>query len=327
MLNGPTLSLNAQRLDANETVFFERELASIEAKMFLVMFPERSILRLLKVDTSDNPGAETYITRIYEQTGMADFLAAYGAGDVPSVDVVGSEQVGRFYTLSNQFGFDIQEIRAASMAGVPLEQWKAESAQMTHAQRWNNLVWFGDTTRNIYGILTHPNIPAGYSATVNSSTLWVNDDGTANKTPDEINADMSVLISQIRSTSLNVENGDTMLMGITRYEYVASTYRATNSDRTILEAFELAHPGLVIESVNELDAVPFDPVTGDPADPALNCMVAFNSDPRVSVIKGPIPFEMSPPDVSGFRYSIEARSRFAGFVVRYPIAWNIQVGQ
>lgn len=326
MLNG-ALSLNAQRLDANETVFFERELASIEKRMFMVMFPERTILRILSVDSSDSPGAETYIGRIYEQTGMADFLAAYGAGDVPEVDVVGSEFIVRFYTLANQFGFDVQEIRAAALAGRPLEEWKAESAQMTHAQKWNELVWFGDANRKIDGILTQPNIPKGYSATVAGSTLWILADGTVNKTPDQINTDMTTVCSQIRVTSKNVENPDCLLMGISRYEYIASTYRATQSDKTILEAFEAAHPGIMVESVNELDNVPFDPVTGDPADPALNCMVAFDSKPRVSVIKGPIPFEMSPPDVRGFRYSMEARSRFGGFVIRYPIAYNIQVGQ
>ncbi len=321
------LNLNQERLDANETAFFTRELASIEARMYEVMFPERTILRILKIDSSDNPGAETYISRIYEQIGMAEFLAAYGAGDVPAVDVVGSELIGRFYTLANKFGFDIQEIRAASMANVPLEQFKAESAQLTHSQKWNQLVWFGDTLRNIPGILTQPNVPKGYSATVAGSTLWILANGIVNKTPDQINEDMSKCVRDIRTVTKNVETAKVLLMGIDRYEYIGSTYRATNSDRTILEAFEKARPNIVIESVPELDNVPFDPVTGDPANPALNCMVAFDNDPRVSVIKGPIPFEMSPPDVNGFRYSIEARSRIGGWVVRYPLAWNVQVGQ
>ncbi len=318
-------NLNRQRLDANETAFFERQLASIEARMYEVMFPERSILRMLKIDSSDNPGAETYISRIYEKIGMAEFLAAYSANDVPSVDVVGSELIGRFHTLANKFGFDIQEIRAASMAGVPLEQFKAESAQLTHSQKWNQIVWFGDTLRGIPGILNHPNIPAGYVATVNGHTEWLIA-GVANKTPDQINEDMSKLVRDVRTVTKNVENVDTFLLGIERYGYISSTYRATNSDKTILEAFEAAHKGIIVESVPELDLVPFDPVDGTPAPDGVNCMVTFNSEPRVSVVKGPIPFEMSPPDVRGFRYDIEARSRIGGFVVRYPLAWNIGVG-
>jgi len=320
------LNMNRQRLDANETAFFERQLASIEARLYMVMFPERTILRLLSLDTSDNPGAETYICRIYEQVGMADFLAAYSAGDVPAVDVVGSELVGRFHTLANKFGFDLQEIRAAAMANTPLEQFKAEATQLSHSQKWNQLVWFGDTLRGMYGILTHPNIPKGYASSVNGSTKWLIS-GVPNKTPDQINADLSALVREIRSVSKNIEQADTLLLPITEYGYIADTYRATVSDKTILEAFENANPGLLVDSVPELEELTFDPVTGSPASTSdVHTMVAFSSIPRVSVIKGPIPFEMSPPDISGFRYDIEARSRIGGFVCRYPLAWNLKTG-
>jgi hypothetical protein len=316
------MKLNQQRLDASETAFFERQLTSIEARLYEVLFPERLLLSILKIDTSDGIGAEQFIYRIYEKIGMAQIIASYAAGDLPSVDVVGSEFTGRFYSYGNKFNYSIQEIRAASFANVPLEQWKADAAKLAHAQAWNQVAWFGDSKHNLQGLLTHPNVTKGYVATVSGHTEWTTP-GT--KTPDQINEDMSKLVRDIRTLSKNIEQAKILLMGIDRYGYISSTYRASNSDRTILEAFELAHPGLVVDSVPELDQCLIDPVTGS-VSAGINVMVALDNDPMKGCIKGPIPFEMIAPAMSGMQYEIPCHSRFGGFVARYPLAFNIGVG-
>ena len=318
------MKLNSQRLDADETAFFERELTSIEARLYMVLFPERSILSILKIDSSDGIGAEQFLYRIYESIGMAQILASYAAGDLPTADIVGSEFVGRFYSFANKFEITIQEIRAAAFANVPIEQFKADTAQLAHSQAWNNAVWFGDVNHNLQGILTHPNVTKGYVATVSGHTNWVYE-GVANKTPDQINEDLSAPFRGIRSISKNVEMPNVLLMGIENFGYIADTMRSSVSDTSILEAFENRHPGLVVDSVPELDLVPFDPVTGD-AGSGTNCFVYLDNNPVKSVIKGPMPFEMFPPAINGLQYDIACHSRFGGFMTRYPLSVSVAVG-
>ena len=315
------MKLNKQHLDAAESAFFTRQLASIEARIYQVLFPEQSILSMLKIDSSDGPGAEQFIYRMYEKIGMAQIIASYTAGDLPSADVAGSEFVGRFYSFGNKFSFSIQEIRAAAFANVPLEQFKADSAQLAHRQAWNNVVWFGDTAHNLTGILTHPNITKSHAATVSAHTEWQG----FSKTPDQIIADMAGLFNGVRTLSKNIERPKVMLMGISNYGYISDTFRATNSDRTILESFEKNHPGLVIDSVPELDAVTFDPYDGSNSA-GINVVVVLDNDPMKAQIKGPIPFETFPPVVSGLQYDVSCHSRFGGFMTRYPLAHAIMSG-
>lgn len=315
------MKLNKVHLDASETAFFTRQLASIEARLYKVLFPEQSILSMIQIDSSDGVGAEQFIFRMFENIGMAQIVASYAAGDLPSVDVVGSEFTGRFYSYANKFSHSIQEIRAAAFANVPLDQFKAEAAQMAHRQAWNNVVWFGDSAHNLVGILTHPNVTKGYAATVSSHTEWQG----FSKTPDQIIADLANLHNGIRTLTKNIERPKIILMGIANYGYISDTFRATNSDRTILESFEKSHPGLVIDSVPELDACLIDPVTGS-ASAGINCVVAFDNDPSKAQIKGPIPFETFPPVISGMQYEVACHSRFGGFVTRYPLSVSIMAG-
>jgi len=318
------MKLNQQRLDAVETAFFERQLTSIEARLYEVLFPDQLLLSILKIDSSDGMGAEQFIYRIYEKIGMAQIIAAYASGDLPSVSVTGSEFTGRFYSIGNKFDYSIQELRAASMANLPLEQWKADAAKLAHTQLWNQIAWFGDSAHNLQGLLTHPNITKGYAATVTGHTEWIWS-GAANKSPDQILVDMGKPFRDIRTLSKGIEKAEILLIGIDRYGYINDTYRATNSDRTILEAFESSHPGVVVDAVPELDSALYDPVTGA-VSAGINIMVALDNDPMKGGLKGPIPFEMFPPAISGMQYEIACHSRFGGFVARYPLAYNIVAG-
>lgn len=327
MLRRP-LSLNAVKLDADETAVFERTLASIEAKIYEVMFPERTILSLLDIDQSDNPGAETYISRIYEGVGMTEFVQAYGKGQSPRVDVVGSELIGRFFSLTATVTYDRQELRAAAMAGIPLETMKMDHVQLAHSQDWNRLVWFGDEARGILGILTHPNITKAHAASVGGHTEWEYTGGV--KPPKDINDDLSKPVRAVQTLTKKVERIDLLLLPVERFGYIQDTYISEAgvgiTAKTILESFRDRHPDIMVDSVPELDNVPFDPFDGEPVEGGINVMVGLSTEPRCARVKGPIPFEVAPPDVRGFQVDLETRSRFGGFVTNYPLSGYIMSG-
>lgn len=328
MLPKKKLVLNSVHLDADETSIFERTLASVEATTHEVMFPARTILGILELDTSDSPGAQTYISRIYESIGMAEFVDDYAKGQSPRVDIVGSELIGKFHSLTASVHFDTQELRGAALAGIPLDTMKFVTVQMVHSQRWNELVWFGDEDRGILGILTHPNITKSHASTVDGHTEWEYSGGV--KPPKDINSDLSYPGRAVQSLTKKIETIDTILLPVERMGYIEDTYISeagvSLTGKTILESFRSRHPSVMVDSVPELDNVPFDPYNGDPVEGGINCLVAFSSLARCGRIKGPVPYEMAQPDISGFSIDIETRSRIGGFVTNYPLAWHIMSG-
>jgi len=59
------------RLDANESIFFARQLEYIRPKAYDVKRAKLSALEVMPIDTSTNPGAEYITYRQYDSVGSA----------------------------------------------------------------------------------------------------------------------------------------------------------------------------------------------------------------------------------------------------------------
>jgi len=63
----------ATRCDANESIFFARQLEYIKGRTYDIQYPNLSALALFPVDTSAGAGANTITYRQYDTVGMAKF--------------------------------------------------------------------------------------------------------------------------------------------------------------------------------------------------------------------------------------------------------------
>ena len=106
--------------------FFERELESIEAKLYEFKQRELMYRELIPVSNRDNPGAESLTYRMFDKVGMAKVIANY-ADDLPRADIFGKEFTHAVKGIGMSFGYSTQELRAAQMAGRPLDSAKAAS--------------------------------------------------------------------------------------------------------------------------------------------------------------------------------------------------------
>ena len=104
------------RHDGDETAFFNRQLEFIKAKTFDILFPELKARSVLPVDFSAGPGAESITYRQFDQAGIAKIIANY-AQDLPRADISGKEFTAKVRSLGASYGWTLQEIRAAKMAG------------------------------------------------------------------------------------------------------------------------------------------------------------------------------------------------------------------
>lgn len=300
-------------LDANETVFFARELESKKSKAYDVVKAPLKAFDLFPVDTSAGPGAETIVYEQYDMTGLAKVIANY-ADDLPRADVKGKEFTARIKSVGNSYGYSLQEIRASQMANKSLPERKSNAAVRSQREIWNRIAFYGDAINNLQGFLTNTNIPDSSAPNGAGGTpQW------STKTPDEILEDMNTLANSVITLTNGAETADTMVLPIAQYTLIASTPRSSTSDTTILEYFLKNNPFIKsVEWANELDSVQLaaNGVTRFTGDVAF----VYRRSPDVVTLEMPVLFEQLPVQERGLEYIIPCHSRIGGVLVYYPLA-------
>lgn len=314
--------IQSQNLDANESAFFARELEHIKARTFDIKYPELKATSLIPVSTEAGPGAETITYQQFDQVGIMKLIANY-ADDLPRADVFANEFTSQVKSLGGSYGYNIQEVRAAAMAGKPLNSRKASSVRKANELKVNSIAWFGDDDAGLLGMLNQPNVPAAtvqVGATSGNST-W---DGASPKTPEEILEDMNDAVTAVEETTLGVEIPDTILIPISQNRVISTTRLSDASDTTIKEFFMRNNPEItMIEWVNELkDVSPLPSGGGGPAD----VMIVYKRDPGILTLEIPQPFEQFPAQERNLEFVVPAHSRIGGVIVYYPLAINIVEG-
>lgn len=300
-------------LDAGETLFFSRELESRKAKTYDVIKSPLKAFELFPVDSSAGAGAESIAYEQYDITGMAKIIANY-ADDLPRADVKGKEFVGKIKSVGNSYGYSVQEIRAAQMAGKGLAQRKADAAARTQRETWNKIAFYGDADNGLPGLLTNPNIPASSASNGAAGTpQW------STKTATEILADLNALANTIVSSTNGAEQPDTVILPVDQYTLIASTPRSTTSDTTILEYFLTNNPFITsVEWANEMGSVQL--AANGVTDFTGNVAFAYRKSADVLTLEMPQMFEQFPPQERGLEFVIPCHSRIAGVLVYYPLA-------
>ena len=305
------------KLDAitsNASVFFARELESIEEKMYEFKKKELKYRELIPVSNRDNSGANTITYHMFDKVGMAQVISNF-ADDLPRADVFGKEFTQKVKSLGVSIGFNTQEIRAASMANVPLETMKSDAQRRALREKESKIAWNGDADSGLIGFLDNVNIPqvaAPNGAAVASE--W------STKTPDEIIADVLAIVTKIREDSKGTFSGDTLLLPIDQYNLIAGTPRSATSDMTILEF--LTKPGntyglaLIDWLPDELDAA----ISGE------DIAVLYQRDAEVLEQRIPLELQLLPVQERNLEFVINGEARNGGVVVRYPIATVILTG-
>ena len=301
--------------DANETLFFERQLESIDERLFEVKKKELVYREFIPVNNSVSAGANSYTYRQFDKVGMAKVISNF-ADDMPRADVFGSEFISPIKTLGASFGYNTQELRAAAMANTPLDAMKADAARRAIHEKESNVAWNGDDDSGLPGFLNNANIPVVATLTGAGGFTW------ALKTPDEIILDVNVIVTKIREDSKGLFEGDTLLMPIAQYNIIANTPRSSTSDTTILEF--ITKPGnsfglsRVAWIADELDLA----FTGETEDG----IILYQNDNEV--LEQIIPLEMTtlPVQERNLEFVVNVESRHGGTVVRYPVACAIMSG-
>lgn len=281
------------RVDAAEgQVFFARELENIRTKVYEVPIAEFKGRKLVPVDHSVDPGAETDTYEWTDSVGKAEYVADF-ATTPPRVDVYAGQVSHSIRHMWLSYAWNAQELRAAAFARKPLPMRKAKACREGIEALIDEALLLG---HNALGVAFK-----GLFTLASTNTYTVPNGGLgsptwANKTPREILADLHAMGRKVYVDSNEIERIDTLVLPTEQYGLISERPMGDGDNVTILKRF-LADS----EYVKTIETSPR--LASNSAWTGAR-MVGYRKDP--DVVQGIIPLE--PTQGAPQLYGLESRT-------------------
>ena len=284
-------------------LFLERQLEYIRPQIFEVAYADIKYPTLLPVTSEAGQGAQTFTYRIMDSTGEFKLLAD-AADDLPRSDISQVEKSINIRSFGGSFGYTVQELRAAQMANIALEQRRAAAVRRAYEEKVEAVAMFGESTVGLAGFFNNSTVD------VIAADYWFTGT-TASGTSQEMLELLNYGVSAIINASNMKEQPDTILMAYEDYNKISTTRNSDASDVTVLEYFLRTNPYIRnVEPINQLDK--------DNSVLNTNRMVVYKRDPEKVQLHIPQPLELFPPQQRGLEFIVPAHARVGGVALYYP---------
>lgn len=313
----------------SEGVFFQRQLEYIQAQSYDVLYPDLMGRIVFALNTEGGEGINQITYRSYDKRGETEIIAGK-ATNLPRGDIDGKEFTIDVRTLGNAYGYSRQEIAAARLTGMPLEQRKADATRRSYEEKVNQLIWFGDEASKLGGLFggtllapwtTVTRTVVAAASGGGFSTVWGVD-----KTPDEVIADLTSACAQMYSDTLKLFRPNKILISVEKKQYLMNTPRSLQSDVSIMDWFITNN--MFIKSkedfmdINELAGIYSTDGTSD-FDESQGSVEGFTiiaEDISNMRVREPFPYVHLPVQYEGLEFVINCYGRFAGLEIIRPAA-------
>lgn len=300
--------------------FLQSQTAHIEATVNKVMYPDIQYPNLIPVDTSAPEWATTVTFYSSDSTGAAKFINGYGQ-DIPNAETSREQFNTAVHMAAIGYGWSIQEIGQAQMAGISLSADKAGAARRAYEEFVDNIAMNGDASKNFSGFMSYTGITPANVALNGGATsrLW------SAKTADEILTDLNEPLMDTHSVSLTVEMADTLLLPVAALDFLATKPRSSTSDTTILQYFRrnnvyTAQTGqaLTIRALRGLETA---------GATATRRMISYRRNPEVLKLHIPMPHRfLAPVTSNNIYFEVPGIFRLGGLDIRRPGAVRYRDG-
>lgn len=296
------------RLDSNESVFFNRELAYVKAKSYDAKYAELKGLSLIPISTEAGAGVNEIIFHQYRGVGFAKVIADY-AKDFPRVDIYGEEKAVKVKGIGDSYGYSIKEIRASQRTGKNLDQRRAITARRAHDEMMNRMALKSNTADGTFGLLDFPGITEVtlQADGTSSSKTW------ASKTPDQIVRDINDLVNAVMEPTSAREVPDTLLLPIAQYNDLATRRIGEAGEKTLMRYILDNSP--YIKRIDWLSELKNFGAGG------TNRALVGRFDEEHLTLEIPQPFEQFEAQQEGMEFTIPCHSECAGTIIYYPLAF------
>jgi len=284
-------------------LFLERQLEYIRPQVFEIQYADIKYSTILPVTSEAGTGAQTFTYRIMDSTGEFRLLAD-AASDLPRADISQVEKSINIRSFGGSFCYTVQELRAAQMANIALEQRRAAAVRRAYEEKVESVALFGESTVGLAGFFNNSSVD------IVAADKWFT---TSSITAQEMNELLNYGVSAIINGSKMKEQPDTILLGYEDYNKVSTTRNSDSSDVTVLEYFLRTNPYIRnVEPINQL--------TKGNNGGKLNTsrMVVYKRDPEKVQLHIPQPLELFPAQQRGLEFIVPAHARVGGVALYYP---------
>lgn len=286
--------------------FYISQLTNLEAKVYETLYPDIIFDQLVPVDTSDPEWIDNVAYMSFNAVTMAKFIAANGR-DLPQSDIDASISYIPVGYAGNSYGYSIEELRKAAAMRIPLDVTKARITYRGARQFSQQIAFFGDANRNMYGLFNHPNVPLD-----NSTLNWNTATGA------EMVAALNSLLIKVWNQSNTRHVANTLLLPTTIWSIISSKRMDVGTDTTVLEFFRRNNNSTgVTGQPLEIRAVLWLNTAGAGGAPR---MMAYEKNQDNLTMRMPIPWRSLPPQATTLRLEVPCEMKLSGVEFRYPLS-------
>lgn len=299
------------------TMFFSRELEYVKPRIYEVEYAELSAFRLIPIDRTTPPGAQTVTVTEYDSTGKAKIIANY-ADDFPTVETSGTQTTSRIVGLGASVIMSYQDMQASTYAGKSILERKMRAAAEVHMQEMNRLAFFGDVNYGVNGWITNTSVNKAAAA---SGASWLLDTTTG----EEMVNDLNEAIRHVLDTTNGVEFIDTIVLPIAQYQMLAKQEYHCGTDTTALEFFTRTNPGVTVTYAAELKGA-FNRTSFNDPSTGVDGFIAYRRSEMKFWQEIPQAFQVFPEQWQNLAYTIPTFSSHGGTVIQRPQSQVFRTG-
>jgi hypothetical protein len=305
---------NEVRLDASESVFFKRELESIDARVYEVKYPQYKARSLIPTQDGVSESDKVYTYRLYDTFGKAVWVGP-GSSDSPVGEATGDEVSQIIRPLTAGYEYDIFEIKAAARQNRPLDSMKAMGARRALEELIDQALSLGVANVGLKGLLNLSNTTSFTPGTKAAGGLTWGTMAAPNATGAEVANDIMGICSKIVETTKGVFDRFNVLLPIEQYNYAAQVRIGSVSDTTALAFAKATSPFIA-------DVIPWFRCDGAGAavPGTTDRMVAYPYNPEVVSALVPMEIQFLPPQERELKFKRPGIAACGGVVCRYPVA-------
>jgi hypothetical protein len=301
-----------ERLDANETALFGRQLEYISARLRDLKRPELKWRQFVPVSAEAPPGAETWSYYLWDAVGMAEIVANY-SDDIRRVATTAKKYTFDIASYALGYDWSVQDIERAAFAGVNYKNRKADAVRRGFEVRFEKIASLGQPGINVKGLLNNANVAIAAAAVVGGSSVW----GTAGKSANDVLNDLMAMENAILNTTKGVETPDSLVLPLDKFRYLQNTplFTGAGSDPkdTILKVF--------LERSQYVTGVDWwHPLATADAAGTGPRGVMYKRDPEHVHFEMPMAPRELPAQVQNLALFINSWTRAGGVVFEYPLS-------
>jgi hypothetical protein len=293
--------------DSNAAVFFTRQLEYVKARSIENLTRKLRFREVFPISNDGGAGASRITTNLFEKRGEARIINAAG-DDLPRADIANDPVSVTVKSIGASYGYTLDEIQAASFAGVDLDYRRDMAFRTAIEEKLDNIAFLGDSVSGLNGLLS-----SGISTTTVVNGAGGNPEWST-KTPEEILFDINDLLGGIYEDTQGSCMPNKLLIPPNQWSLLMSTPRATGSDMSIGAWVAANSPFLT--SVADIIAVPA--LAGAGAG-GVDVMVGYELNPENIEFSIPVETETMPIQHRNLEFIINGRARTAGLIVYRPV--------